>query len=632
MKKTPTLFNQIQYATLKRSAKSLMREAEKAYYCNKIDANKSNMKATWRILNDLAGKPQKKTIPDKMHNYDMSYAGPEPISEAFAGFFSRVGRDISESIADTQTSPDSYLSGDYPHSFFFEPTTEQEILTVISQMRNSSAGHDTLRPQLIKDNCLTLTKPITHIINLSLSQGVVPDALKIARITPVYKAGDITCINNYRPISVLTAISKIMEKVVCKRVTSFLDRHNVITNSQFGFRRHHSCEQPLVLATDFIRRALDDGDHVMGVFLDLRKAFDVVSHRILLSKLSHYGIRGLPLSWFNSYLSNRMQSVKIAGATSSEKVITHGVPQGSVLGPLLFLLYINDLTINTRTQNIRLFLFADDTTLLIRHRNVDDLTALTNTELAHMSKWFDTNKLSLNVDKTKYILFTLHNNIRNTPLEIAIKGTNIERTSHIKFLGVTVDETLTWESHISNIASKISKSIGIIRKVAHKIPQNTRIHLYNALIVPYFTYCHIIWSTASQTRLNRLNLLQKRAVRCIALAPYLAHSQPLLSSLKIMPFFNLRDYHSLTFLYKYINQMLPNTFTSQFLLHPFVPSRPSRLPHPKLQIPFFRTSFGQKSLCFTLSKLHNEFAAPLQLLNLNYSAFKKHLQTLLQLQ
>jgi hypothetical protein len=426
-------------------------------------------------------------------------------------------------------------------------------------MRNSSAGHDALRPQLLKENGGSLVKPIAHIVNLSLSQGVVPNALKIAQITPVYKAGDCSCVNNYRPISVLTALSKILEKIVGKRVTSFLDKHSVISNNQFGFRRGHSCELPLVLATDYIRKALDEGDHVIGVFLDLRKAFDVVSHQILLSKLSHYGIRGLPLRWFTSYLSDRKQSVKVTGALSSQRTVTHGVPQGSVLGPLLFLLYINDLTVFTRTENLKLLLFADDTTLLIRHKNLEDLLALTNSELSHMSNWFATNKLSLNIDKTKYILFSLHHNARSVPLDVSINGIPIERTTHAKFLGVTIDESLSWDVHISTIASKISKSIGIIRKVANKIPQHSRLQLYQALVVPYFSYCHLVWSTASQARLNRLNLLQKRAVRCIALAPYLAHSQPLISSFKILPFFKLREFYSTIFLFKYLNHRLPST-------------------------------------------------------------------------
>ena len=565
------------------------------------------------------------------HNEEV-FNGKVEVAEAFGNFFCKIGRDISAGINASNVHPNTFLEGSHLHSALFNPASENEIIEIIAGMRNSSAGHDLIRPQLIKDNFVSLVSPITHIVNLSIAQGIVPEQFKIAQVTPVFKTGRTECINNYRPISVLSALSKILEKVVHKRMMSFFNMHSILSNNQFGFRSKHSCDQPLILATDFIREALDAGDHVIAVFLDLRKAFDVVSHPILLGKLSHYGLRGIPLQWLESYLSGRSQSVKIAGHVSSPRTITHGVPQGSVLGPLLFLVLINDLKIR-HPDFTKIFLFADDTTVLIRHRSINSLVDTTNLELSHLCQWFKSNRLSVNVDKTKFMFFTLHSHLRYQTLSIIMDNVPIQRTASTKFLGVHFDELLSWDAHITYIASKISKSIGIIKKVCNTLPKSSCILLYKALILPYLSYCHVIWGCASRTRLQRLNLLQKRAIRVITHTHYRAHTEPLFLSCKLLPFFNLYDYYCLILLYKILKGMLPFTFNSKFSLEYAQPSRnpPRTHQHRQLQLPRFRTATGQRSLCHYLAKIHNEFAAPLNLIDTHssFSHYKRQLVDLL---
>ena len=399
-RKNPTLFNEIRYRSLKIQARRSLRSAEREYYHSLIEDNKLNMRRTWQIIREVIGCPSRSSIPTQMQHDEQVFSGNDEIAEAFGDFFGRIGRDISTAIEASPVHPNQFLQGNYPDYLSFNLATEAEISAILSSMRNSCAGHDAIRPLIVKENADSLVPPITHIINLSMIQGSVPDQFKIAQITPVHKAGNTDLINNYRPISVLTVLSKVLEKVVCKRLVSFFDAHSVLSNSQFGFRRKHSCELPLILATEFIRKALDDGDHVIAVFLDLRKAFDVVSHQILLGKLAHYGIRGTTLQWMTSYLNTRVQSVKISGSTSSQKIVTHGVPQGSVLGPLLFLAYVNDLKVHN-PDFAKILLYADDTTILVRHSDLDRLVDLVNTELQFLSQWFISNRLSVNLDKTQ---------------------------------------------------------------------------------------------------------------------------------------------------------------------------------------------------------------------------------------
>ena len=323
----------------------------------------------------------------------------------------------------------------------------------------------------------------------------------------------------------------------------------------------------LVNMQDMITRAIDNNEYSVGVFFDLAKAFDTVDHSILLKKLEYYGIRGTQLNWFASYLDNRSQRVLCNGEWSELNWIKYGVPQGSNLGPLLFLLYINDLA-NT-SPTLYFILFADDTNVFYSHGSWMELVRLVNVELAKINEWFAANKLSLNLDKTNYILFKSH---RKTPpsenLGITIKDAPLTQVESTRFLGVHIDQHLTWKVHINEISNKIAKNVGILSRIAYLLPQSVKLNLYYALIYPYLSYCNLIWAMTYPSRLIRLVIIQKRAVRLIAGVRKWVHTAPLFRDLKILRIDQIRDFQVGEFFFRLEHGLLPPIF-KDFLPHAY---------------------------------------------------------------
>ena len=308
--------------------------------------------------------------------------------------------------------------------------------------------------------------------------------------------------------------------------------------------------------------------------MDLSKAFDTINHDILLHKLRNYGIRGTALSWFKSYLSNRQQYVLNDKNKSSMLNIRCGVPQGSILGPLLFLIYINDITKSSST--ISFILFADDTNILYSHKHLTELINTLNTELINVSSWFKCNKLSLNIAKTNFIHFqTLHSNIE-LPQPIKIDDLSLLKKDFTKFLGITIDKNLTWDQHIQNISSQIAKGIGILCKTKDIILNSALLTLYNTLILPYITYCNIIWGNCSISKINQIYRLQKKAVRICTNSSYLAHTNPLFHQLKILKVHDINILQTSIFMFKYTKNVLPPIFNDLFTYNRNIHSYPTR--------------------------------------------------------
>ena len=289
-------------------------------------------------------------------------------------------------------------------TIFLSPVTNIELIRIIQDIKNGATGYDEISASALKLVSCHVVVPLVYLCNLSIDQGVFPKELKLANVLPLYKTDDPFLFNNYRPVSVLSILSKVFERIMYSRMLEYLETYKILINNQFGFRKYHSLYMALMVLMNELITSLENGESVIGVFLDFSKAFDTVDHRILLNKLEHYGIRGNALSWFQSYLTERKQYVTYNGATSTTRSIKCGVPQGSILGPLCFLIYINDLFLVC--DNCTPILFADDTNLFIRGDDFNHVQELLNVELSNISQWLITNKLSLNVKKTHYMVIT----------------------------------------------------------------------------------------------------------------------------------------------------------------------------------------------------------------------------------
>ena len=493
-------------------------------------------------------------------------SNPFEISNTFNEYFINVEPKLADRIQNNNVNFATFLGGRSVNSIFLDAVTEKELEIEVSNLNsNKSCGHDEIPPKFVKEISKQIAKPLTHIYNQSLLTGVVPNELKIALVTPVFKANSKEEFSNYRAISVLPCFSKILEKNMDKRVVKYLDKHNMLFQSQYGFRKKHSTNLATIELVTKMLQAIDNSEYTIGVFLDLTKAFDTVNHEILLKKLEHYGIRGIALEWFENYLTNRKQMVKYKSEKSDSLTIKCGVPQGSVLGPLLFLVYMND--ISRCSEILSIILFADDTNLFLSHKNLVTLKETMNRELNKIASWLSANKLSLNIKKTHFIIFKSRGKKSNQNVSITINNQGIEQVKYTKFLGLYIDDEFTWKYHIDQVATKISQMTGIMAKARQTI--------YDTMVYPYLTYCNIVWTSTYPSRLKSLFMLQKKIVRIMKFVKYKEKSRPLFLSLKILNIYECKYIPDGT-LYVLILDNLPSYFTNYFKLNEMIHSHNTR--------------------------------------------------------
>ena len=381
-----------------------------------------------------------------------------------------------------------------------------------------AVGTDNIPARLLIDSATIVAKPLTKILNYSLQHGEVPKEWKTARVIPLFKKGKAGDMDNYRPISILPAVSKILESTVHQQFIAYLQRHNILNPYQCGFRKRHSTEWAAMCFADSIRRNIDLGMMTGAVFIDLRKAFDTVCHDVLLKKLTGFGVVEDELKWFKNYLTNRSQVVEFLGVTSSAEAITFGVPQGSILAPLLFILHLNDLP--DALESCSVLMYADDTVLFCSGKQASTIESTLNRELSRIENWFQVNCLFINATKTESMLFGTSSRLSNIDsFSVNINGVPIKRVTEFRYLGVVFDERLSWNEHIKSILCKAGKRVGMLGRVRRHITSHSANTVYISMIRPIIEYCSGVWACCGEVNSGTLERLQNRAARIVAQTP-----------------------------------------------------------------------------------------------------------------
>ena len=552
---------------------------------------------------------------------------PGTIGNIFNDHFSTLGANVQAKIPTAEGSYTQYLkkrdknangeSGNgkliiNPNgcSFFLTATGPDEIAKIIERLDVfKSAGPFGIPTFLLKSFKDFFSIWLSELINLCFETGEFPTLIKMAKVTPIHKKESKLVHLNYRPISLLSVFSKIYEKCIYSRIYHYLIQNNLIYSKQFGFRASYSTNHAIISLTEYIRSKLDAGEYVCGVFVDLEKAFDTVHHDILCDKLKAYGLRGNINNLIKSYLSDRKQYVSINGIDSGVKDVTCGVPQGSSLGPLLFLIYINDF--RACLSETGCGHFADDTFIVFSSKTPKTIETIVNFELKSVVTWLRLNKLSLNASKTELIFFrSNHHPLNYDKISIKLNGLKLIPVDYIKYLGMYIDKHLNWNTHIDELCKKLSRANGIISKLRYNAPLDICKRVYYAIFFSHLINGCNLWSlTPRNKNISRIERLQKKCVRIMTFAPFNAHTNPIFQEIELLKVQDVIKTQQLKLVYDFRRNCLPDDLMNLFQFTTDVQTTNLVLnsaDNNLLYLPPFKTmNYGKKSIKYQCPKIWN---------------------------
>ena len=534
--------------------------SKQIYYKNQIQNNKNQTKKLWEVMNNIVNLKNKKQKNPINISTDSStlVTDPNKVANLLNKYFSSIGKNLSKAlrkIPNLNINPSSDIKS-VTDSIFLRPISKIEVLNYIKQLNPKKSVKSNCPPiKFLKLSAEIIAPTLSSLLNKCMEEGVFPNSLKFGEIIPIFKKGDKRKLQNWRPICLLSPFSKIFERHLHNLLIDFINERNLLHPHQYGFRENSSTEQAISQIVEEITNSMQERNVICSVFLDLAKAFDTIDHKILLDKLYKYGIRGLPAKLISNYLTNRYQVTKTNHEISSPEPVTCGVPQGSILGPLLFILYINDLPLCSKFS-IRLF--ADDACLTVHKRNSDELENITNQELVKINNWMNANRLTVNYTKTNYIIFT-RSNIQKQ-FTITMDTNKLERVENTRYLGVQLDQKLNWNSHLKTLKSKLNSASYILSKLRHYLDVPSLKMVYYSLVYPSLNYCVTNWGGSPKTTLKPIVTTQKKILRFITHNSYDSHTNPIFLHHKILPFTQIYQLNLATLMHKIKNNAITGSY------------------------------------------------------------------------
>ena len=595
-----------EYKTFRNKVNIAMRQAKSTYYQDKISVEKDDPKKAWKTINCLLGRSRSNIVVNELEINDHKVNSPEELADAFNKYFVNIGPQLAHKMNSTNVSFENFVTPSSSVFSEFHLVSSSKVFKLLSSLSSSKAsGIDKISGRVLKISANVIAPSISYIMNYAISSCCFPDEWKLAKVHPLFKKGSRNLPDNYRPISILPAISKIMERFLYDQLYEYLLSNNILFERQFGFRKQHSTASALLDCTNNWYFNMDRQLFNLVVFLDLKKAFDTVNHGVLLRKMELYGLTGNALQLMNSYLSCRKQICQVNGVSSNVKSIGCGIPQGSILGPLFFLLYINDLPRCLNQAIPRLF--ADDTNLTVAGESVELVERAMNRDLENVKTWLLANKLSLNVAKTEFLLIGSRHNIRNLDVQpdLRIGQHPLKQVTHSRVLGVEIDQYLSWGEHIDVITKKLTSGIGAIRRIRNFVDQPTLISVHNAIVQPYFDYCSEVWDTLGEGLSKRLQKLQNRSARVIL---HMTNDTPSKEALLALGWESLEEQrfkNKAKHMFKILNYEAPKCLVDLFTRKQQITNYSLRGSSTSLQLPLPKTESGRRCFAYNGAKVWN---------------------------
>jgi len=602
----------LMYRSSRNKVQALINTKKQRYIQNSLEENKRNAKKLWKTLKNL-GLPSKNKSGSKVNlNIDGNLnSNNADIADHFNSHYSTLAEKLVEKLPPApkrfgKKETANYYEGKnlQNNNFTFQAVDQFKISKILNNLNDSkSPGFDNIPGHFLRDGDEILSRKIAAIFNLSVLLNKFPNQCKKAKIKPIFKKGSKLEAVNYRPISLLPLISKVFEKCIHDQLQIYLTEFDIIYKMQSGFRSDFSTDTCLSYLHNKILKGFDGGEYTGMILIDLQKAFDTIDHKILLQKLKCIGVSVPATNWVKSYLTNRITFVEIEGSKSSEKEIMCGVPQGSILGPLLFLIYVNDMC---QAVKCDLLLYADDSCLTVTHKDITVIEDTLNGNLSSLCDWLVDNKLSIHVGKTESILFgTKYLLSKENKLNIKYGNQQIEQKETVKYLGVSLDSKLSGKSMVENILSKINNKLKFLYRKQRFLNKNIRRLLCNSLIQPHYDFACSSWYPLLTKNLRkRLQVSQNKCIRfCLNLNNRTSINKIKFNDINWLPVERRYEQCICTLIYKYFHNDVPEYISDMFNAN--VIKYNTRNPN-MLKRPPYKTSNGRKSLSYLGPKLWDD--------------------------